>query len=394
MIEIQLKRNKEQALKRRHPWIFSGALAPMRTEPEDGSIVRVVDSKGNYIASGHYHRGSIAVRILSYGDEDLMDLGFWKKKLTGAWQTRRRIGLLGVEHTTCFRIVHGEGDGLSGLIVDGYNRTAVLQCHSIGMHRQRDLIAQALIETSEGHLEAVYDKSHDALPRSYAAAMKNGFLIGEGMESTIVLENDDKFKIDFVTGQKTGFFLDQRDNRALLALYAEGKSVLNTFCYTGGFSIAALNTGAAAVTSVDVSSKAMDLTAENVELNKPFSGKHIGHTADVLKYFKTEENLYDIVVVDPPAFAKSLKKRHNAVQGYKRLNAAAIQRIKPGGLLFTFSCSQVVDRALFNNTITAAAIEAGRPAKVLHYLGQGADHPVSLFHPEGHYLKGLVVLVE
>ena len=392
-MDIWLKPKKEIALERKHPWIFSGALAHMHEEPEDGTIVRVCDSKGNYIASGHYHRGSIAVRILSYQDENLSNIDFWKTAIQDAWDCRKLVGLLDGKSTNSFRLIHGEGDNLSGLVVDVYGSTAVLQCHSIGMYLQKELIAQAIMETSNKRIENIYDKSKEALPRAFSAGLEDGYIVGAGSGECTISENNHSFKINLETGQKTGFFLDQRDNRALLAKYAAGKSVLNTFCYTGGFSVYAFRAGASSVISVDVSSKAMLITDENIKLNAAVASNHISVTQDAMSFFKENETLFDIVVVDPPAFAKSMNKRHNAVQGYKRLNAAAIKCIKPGGLLFTFSCSQVVDRELFYNTITAAAIESGRSARVLHHMGQGADHPVSLFHPEGHYLKGLVVRV-
>jgi Predicted SAM-dependent methyltransferases len=293
--------------------------------------------------------------------------------------------------------VHGEGDGLSGLVVDVYADVAVMQCHSIGMHLQRDTIAVALREVLGKKLRAVYDKSMESLPPNYAAGQQNGYLWASTEDpapTAVVEEFDVKFRVDWVTGQKTGFFLDQRDNRKLLADYAAGKTVLNAFCYTGGFSCHALRAGASLVHSVDVSPKAIALCAENVALNAPFNGVHEGYAEDVLKFLKNTDRAYEIAVIDPPAYAKSLDKRHNAVQGYKRLNAEALRKVAPGGLLFTFSCSQVVDRELFYHTVAAAAMEVGRPVRVLHHLSQSADHPVSLFHPEGAYLKGLVLYVD
>jgi 23S rRNA (cytosine1962-C5)-methyltransferase len=297
-----------------------------------------------------------------------------------------------------YRLVHGEGDGLSGLIIDIYGDTAVVQCHSIGMHRQIDLIAAALETVFEGRLHAVYDKSYESLPVRYAETQSNGYRwIAGGYDTSaphIVSENGVRFRVDWQTGQKTGFFLDQRDNRQLLSRFAPGKSVLNAFCYTGGFSCYALKAGARLVHSVDISQRAMELCAENVTLNAPFSGTHEGYTEDVLRFLKQNEKRYEVAVIDPPAYAKSLDKRHNAVQGYKRLNVEAIKSVAHGGVLFTFSCSQVVDRELFYHTIAAAAMEVGRPVRVLHHLSQGADHPVSLFHPEGSYLKGLVLKLD
>lgn len=395
MTNIYLKKGKDEPVKRRHPWVFSGAIAGMDTQPEDGDIVTVCDSKGNPLGVGHYHNGSIAIRIMSFEAADPSSVEFWVDKFTNALEVRHTCGLPTPGQTDAYRLTHGEGDGLPGLVVDVYGTTAVVQCHSIGMHRQKDLIAEGLSTVLKGQIDGIYDKSVESLPPKYAALQQNGYLWnnGKAQETTVVSENGVKFKIDWVTGQKTGFFLDQRDNRQLLAQFAKGKSVLNTFCYTGGFSCYALQAGATEVHSVDVSARAMELTVENVELNRPFEGQHEAITADVLTWLRTCERQYEVMVVDPPAFAKSLDKRHNAVQGYKRLNALAMEKVAPGGIMFTFSCSQVIDRELFYNTIAAAAIEAGREIRVLHHLTQGPDHPVSMFHPEGSYLKGLVLHV-
>ncbi|MCC6462865.1 MAG: class I SAM-dependent rRNA methyltransferase [Saprospiraceae bacterium] len=394
--KIFLKPGKEEPVRRFHPWVFSGAIQRQEGHAQDGDVVEVLDRNGRLLGLGHFHHGSIAVRLLHFGEADLNSPGFWVRKLTTALQVRQTAGLAGSAGTNCYRLVHGEGDGLSGLVADRYGDTVVLQCHSIGMHRQRLLIAEALQQVLGKELRAVYDKSKEALPPKYAEAMDNGYLLGEPSEAgpATVLENDVAFKVDWVTGQKTGFFLDQRDNRQLLARFARDKTVLNTFCYTGGFSAYALRAGARLVHSVDVSARAMELTAANVALNAPFAGQHEGFTEDVLPFLKRSEEPYEVMIVDPPAFAKSIDKRHNAVQGYKRLNEAALRRVAPGGILFTFSCSQVVDRELFYHTIVAAAMEVKRPVRVLHHLTQGADHPVSLFHPEGSYLKGLVLYVE
>jgi len=393
MIKVFLKPGKEVPVLRFHPWVFSGAIARVEGHPADGAIVEVFSKRGELLGVGHFHHGSIAVRLLSFGPADLASEDFWTEKLQNALQVRK----LALGDSSTFRLVHGEGDGLSGLIVDIYGKTAVVQCHSIGMHRQRDLIAAALKKVFGEKLEAVYDKSADTLPPKYAENQANEYLFSapdslSGM--TIIEENGVKFKVDWETGQKTGFFLDQRDNRQLLAKFAVGKTVLNAFCYTGGFSCYALKAGATLVHSVDISAKAMELTTENAALNAPFSGQHEGFTEDVLRFLKNTERQYEVMVIDPPAYAKSLEKRHNAVQGYKRLNVEAIKKVAPGGILFTFSCSQVVDRELFYHTIAAAAMEVGRPIRVLHHLTQGADHPVSLFHPEGSYLKGLVLFVD
>jgi 23S rRNA (cytosine1962-C5)-methyltransferase len=397
MLKVFLKPGKEVPVLRFHPWVFSGAIARTEGNPADGDVAEVYSKRGELLGVGHFHHGSIAVRLLSFEAADLESEGFWEEKFQNALSVRKTIGLTDNPESDCFRLVHGEGDGLSGLIIDLYGDTAVLQCHSIGMHRQRDLITAALRKIFGEKLQAVYDKSADTLPPKYAEHQTNGYSWSASVfpaGNAVVIENGVRFKVDWVAGQKTGFFLDQRDNRRLLAQFAPGKSVLNAFCYTGGFSCYALQSGATLVHSVDISAKAMDLTAENVALNAPFPGQHEGFTDDVLRFLKNTEMHYEVMVVDPPAFAKSIEKRHNAVQGYKRLNVEAIKKVAPGGILFTFSCSQVVDRELFYHTIVAAAMEAGRPVRVLHHLTQGADHPVSLFHPEGAYLKGLVLFVE
>ncbi len=394
--KIILKPGKDEPVRRFHPWIFSGAIARMEGSPADGDLAEVFGRDGRLLGVGHFHHGSIAVRLLAFGAADLQDPGFWEQKFRSAFQVRQTTGLAGNPDTDCYRLVHGEGDGLSGLIVDIYGPAAVLQCHSIGMHRQRHLIADALKSLYGEKLTVVYDKSKEALPPKYADQMQNEYLLNapEGDAQPPVRENGVQFRVDWETGQKTGFFLDQRDNRQLLSRFVRGKTVLNTFCYTGGFSCYALKAGAQLVHSVDVSAKAMELTAQNVALNAPYLGQHEGFTEDVLRYLNQTDRQYEVMIVDPPAYAKSMDKRHNAVQGYKRLNEAALRKVAPGGILFTFSCSQVVDRELFYHTIAAAAMEVKRPVRVLHHLTQGADHPVSLFHPEGSYLKGLVLYVE
>ncbi len=392
MPKIFLKPKKDEPVRRFHPWIFSGAIQKMEGQPADGDTVEVFGSNGDYLATGHFSAGtSIAVRLFSFEKTD-GGLDFWVKRLGAALQYRRAIGLVGNARTTCFRLVHAEGDGLPGLIVDVYGTTAVMQCHSVGMHRQRQLIAEALLKIGAEMVTSVYDKSKETLPPNYAATIANGYLAGQenGQE---VRENGHAFFVDWEAGQKTGFFLDQRDNRELLGRYVAGKSVLNSFCYSGGFSVYALAAGASLVHSVDVSQKAVDWAKKNLSLNNFDPETHACFTEDVQKYLQ-DCPVYEVVVVDPPAFAKNISKRHNAVQGYKRLNAAAIRKVAPGGILFTFSCSQVVDRELFYNTIVAAAIEAGRQVRVMHHLSQPPDHSVSLFHPEGSYLKGLVLYVE
>ncbi len=393
---VTLKSGKEEPVLRYHPWVFSGAIARVSGNASDGAIAGVFDRQGRLLGVGHFHQGSIAVRILHFGEADIRSAEFWEQKLRLCQAVRRRVGLPS-PHTDCYRLAHGEGDGLSGLIIDIYGQVAVMQCHSIGMHLQRQTIAEAIFAVFEGAVQAVYDKSAEALPPQYAAGMENGLLLhhpGAPSEACVVKENGAQFRVNWAQGQKTGFFLDQRENRALIGHLAAGKTVLNTFCYTGGFSAYALKQGASLVHSVDVSGRAVELSNENMALNAPYPGVHEAFAEDTLRFLKQSDQGYDMVIVDPPAYAKSIEKRHNAVQGYKRLNAAAFARVNPGGLLATFSCSQVVDRQLFYNTVVAAALESGRKASVLYHLTQGPDHPVSLFHPEGAYLKGLVLFVE
>jgi 23S rRNA (cytosine1962-C5)-methyltransferase len=383
---IYLKPGKERPVQRFHPWIFSGAISRMDAQVIDGDVVFVKDASGNVLGTGHYQKGSITVRILAF-EEKLVDAEFWLQRISNCFNQRKAIGFPNAE-TNCYRLIHAEGDGLPGLIVDIYGDTAVVQSHSIGMYLSRIEIAKAIVEASKGNIKNVYDKSVDALGNADA----NSFLIGSESPD-FVLENGRKFHIDVVQGQKTGFFLDQRDNRELLGKYSAGKKVLNTFCYTGGFSVYALNRGATLVHSIDSSKKAIELTNVNVALNAPFEGDHESIVADVPEWLKAHNEVYDVIILDPPAFAKHLDARHRAVQAYKRLNKNAMEMIAPNGILFTFSCSQVVDRELFRNTITAAAIESGRRVSILHQLTQPADHPVSIYHPEGEYLKGLVLLV-
>ena len=402
MYKIILKKGKEDIVRRFHPWIFSGAVHSTETGISDGDLVEVLDYKKNFLAVGYYNNGSIVVRILSFEKTEI-DQSFWTNKIQNAYDFRTRLGLTNSKSTTCYRLIHAEGDGLPGLIVDIYSAVAVIQCHSIGMHRQIEAIKNALISVFKEQITAIYEKSFETLHLSIGTPtaqdnsqfeVKNAYIFGKSEVPVTVSENDCAFAIDWETGQKTGFFLDQRDNRDLIARYVEGKTVLNAFCYSGGFSVYALKAGAKSVHSVDISQKAIDLTDKNVGLNQPFKGTHTSLTADVLQFLKENKNVYDVMVVDPPAFAKSIAKRHNAVQAYKRLNAMALSQITEGGMLFTFSCSQVVDRQLFYDTIVAAAIEAGRKVRVMHHLTQPADHPVNIFHPEGAYLKGLVLYVE
>ena len=403
MNKIYLKKGKDEAVRRFHPWIFSGAIAKMlmngqEAQIPDGDLVEVLDYRQQPLATGYYNDGSIAVRILTFDPSETIDAHFWQKRLQNAFDYRKRLGLTDSKLTNAYRLVHAEGDGLPGLIVDVYHQTAVVQCHSIGIHRQLDAISNALQKVYKEKLIAIYDKSSETLPPQYVSQkeLKNGYIFGDAETPTTVLENGHSFAVDWITGQKTGFFLDQRDNRALITRYSKDKTVLNAFCYSGGFSVYALKAGATSVHSVDISPKAIHLTNENVQLNANDlnQGTHQSTAADVLPFLKDNEAVYDVMVIDPPAFAKSMSKRHNAVQAYKRLNTMALRQITEGGILFTFSCSQVVDRQLFYDTIVAAAIEAGRKVRVMHHLTQPADHPVSMFHPEGAYLKGLVLYVE
>lgn len=384
-----LNKGREEAIRRMHPWVFSGAIAKQSGTIQDGDLVEIVSHSGEFLARGHYHDGSIKVRILTYQEEGI-DIEFWKKRLLNALAARQALIL---ENTDTYRLVHGEGDGLPGLIIDVYNGVAVLQAHTIGMHRCLLDISEALQEIMGSDLRAVYDKSKDTLPGQYAASLANGYLFGQLEAPHEVHEYGRKFLVDWEKGQKTGFFLDQRDNRELLAHYAKDKDVLNAFSYSGGFSVYALSAGAKSVVSIDVSGKATALGDQNVALND-YTDRHASLTEDVMKWLATTQDTYDIVVLDPPAFAKSLSARHRAVQGYKRLNVEGISRVRPGGLLFTFSCSQVVDRELFYNTVVAACMVVGRKARVLHQLTQGPDHPVNVFHPEGSYLKGLVLRID
>ncbi len=403
MHTIILKKGRDEAVRRFHPWIFSGAIQRMDVDKsqnaknvlEDGDLVEVVDAKNQFLAMGYYNDGSITVRVLSFEKEDI-NAAFWAKKIQNAYAYRKKIGLIGSKATNSYRLIHAEGDGLPGLIIDVYHTVAVVQCHGIGMHRQITMIQEALKSVFGENLLAIYDKSSETLPSQYVSQinLKNDYLWGQSEVPLTVLENGNAFAIDWITGQKTGFFLDQRDNRDLISRYVKGKTVLNAFSYSGGFSVYALQAGAKSVHSVDISQKAIDLTDRNVELNRPFEGEHTALAADVLHFLKDNQSVYDIMIVDPPAFAKSIAKRHNAVQAYKRLNAMALRQITEGGVLFTFSCSQVVDRQLFYDTIVAASIEAGRKVRVMHHLTQPADHPVNIFHPEGSYLKGLVLYVE
>ena len=390
---LTIAKGKEHSIQRKHPWVFSGALASDTSELQDGDLVCLTTKKQQILGIGHFQHATISVRILSF-DYETIDEAFYERRLSNAYQLRLRIGLLNTNNNI-FRICHGEGDLLPGLIIDYYNGVAVIQCHSFGMYRQVELIAQALQKVIGPELKAIYHKSSDTLPKREVAAAgaPDGYLFGEVATPHLAKENGVQYQIDWINGQKTGFFIDQRENRALLGKYAQGKKVLNTFCYSGGFSLQALQHGATLVHSLDSSKKAIVLTDANVALNQ-FEDRHGSICEDAMDYMKNLPEDYDIIVLDPPAFAKHRDKRHQAIQGYKRLNAHAIRQIKPGGLIFTFSCSQVVDTLLFTNTVIAAAIEAGRSCRILEQLHQPADHPIQAFHPEGAYLKGLVIQID
>lgn len=390
-----LDERKANLLDRRHPWLFTGAVRRAEGKPQEGDPIHIALPDGTVLATAHYQaEGSIAARILAF-EKRVIDADFWIQRLQNALTTRQAAQLTNNPETNTFRWVHAEGDGLPGLIIDYYNGTAVLQAHSGGMWRARYDICQALQAVMGSRLQAVYDKSAETLAAGSQLVANNGYLYGTGTGNTIAQENGLQFKIDWQSGQKTGFFIDQRDNRHLVAHYAPQRRVLNTFCYTGGFSAYALRAGAALVHSIDSSGRAIALTDENIALNGFAQAQHQSYQADTLRFLQqSPHSAYDLIILDPPAYAKHLSARHKAVQGYKRLNALALQRIASGGILFTFSCSAVVTRQLFYDTITAAAIEAQRPVRVLHHLYQPPDHPVSLFHPEGEYLKGLVLYCE
>lgn len=389
--KIVLKKGKEYSIQRFHPWIFSGAINRMEGEVNDGCWVEVADYKSSILGYGHYQNGSIAVRMLSF-DSTAPAGDFWERKIARAKLTREASGLPSPE-TNCYRVAHAEGDGVPGLIIDQYDGVFIVQAHSVGMHNDRMHIAAALQQVYPT-LKAIYYKSQSTLPGKLRDEDTKTYLAGMAPVPHVVLENKHRFLIDWEEGQKTGFFLDQRENRRLLGDFSKGKSVLNTFCYTGGFSVYALHAGASLVHSVDASEKAISLTRKNIEVNGFDPHLHECFAIDTFEFLKDRQQFYDVIILDPPAFAKHRDARHQAVKGYQRLNAEAFRVIKPGGIVFTFSCSQVVDRQLFYDTVVSAAIQAGRNIKVLHHLSQPADHPVSIFHPEGDYLKGLVLFVE
>lgn len=389
---IQLKKGKEESLKRFHPWIFSGAILRMDEGIEEGELVKVLTFHREFIAIGHYQIGSIAVRILSFRDITI-DQEFWKSRLKTALNMRIAIGIADNPTNNTYRLVHGEGDLLPGLIIDCYGKTAVMQAHSVGMHVERLPICEALRSVMGSRIEHVFYKSETTLPFKAELGQQDGFLYG-GSDDNVAIENGLKFHVDWLKGQKTGFFVDQRENRTLLEKYAKNRSVLNMFCYTGGFSVYAMRGGAKLVHSVDSSAKAVELTNANIELNFPSDARHEAFCDDAFKYLDAHDAQYDLVVLDPPAFAKHRAALRNALKGYTRLNVKGFERIKPGGILFTFSCSQVVTKENFRNAVFTAAAQAKRKVRILHQLHQPADHPINIYHPEGEYLKGLVLYVE
>ena len=391
MISIILKPKKEESLLRFHPWVFSGAIMRVDGKPVEGDLVEVLDCNKNFLAIGHYQIGSISVRVVTFEKQNV-DEHFWADKIKKAYNLRTSIGLISQTNNT-YRLIHGEGDSLPGLIIDVYNDTAVMQAHSVGMHHIRETLAKAIVAVIP-EVKNVYYKSETTLPFKAPVDPEDGYLIGSDSKNYIGTENGLKFGVDWLRGQKTGFFVDQRDNRSLLEAYSKGKSVLNMFCYTGGFSVYAMRGGATLVHSVDSSAKAIELTDKNVELNFPGDKRHASFADDAFKYLNANEQKYDVIILDPPAFAKHRDALRNALKGYKRLNAKGFEAIKPGGIMFTFSCSQVVTKEQFRLAVFSAAAESGRNVRILHQLTQPADHPVNIYHPEGEYLKGLVLWVE
>lgn len=395
---IVLKKGKEDSLARKHPWIFSGAIQRFDKDLQEGSVVRIVSAQGDFIAIGHWQIGSIAVRVLSFEDERI-DADFYIKRIATALDVRRSIGLLRADETdghtanTTFRLVHGEGDNLPGLIIDIYGRTAVMQAHSVGMHADRMTVAEALKNVLGDGLEAVYYKSETTLPYKAELGQENGFIFGQS-DNNIAIENGLKFHIDWLKGQKTGFFVDQRDNRMLLEQYSKGRRVLNMFCYTGGFSVYSMRGGAELVHSVDSSAKAVELVNRNMDLNFPDDTRHKAFAADAFKFLDEMAGNYNLVILDPPAFAKHRDALKQALRGYTKLNAKAMEKMPKGSILFTFSCSQAVNKEQFRTAVFAAAMQTGRSIRILHQLHQPADHPINIYHPEGEYLKGLVVYIE
>ncbi len=392
MTNLYLKRGKEESLRRFHPWVFSGAIHHIEGDIEEGSLVRVLTSDGQFVAVGQWQIGSIAVRVLTFSDVAIDD-AYWASRLAAALEVRKSIGVAGQEDNDTYRLVHGEGDNLPGLIIDMYGRTAVMQAHSVGMHLCRLEIARALKQVMGDMLDNVYYKSETTLPYKAGLEQENGFLLGNTADN-VATENGLKFHIDWLKGQKTGFFVDQRDNRSLLEHYSKGRSVLNMFCYTGGFSVYAMRGGARLVHSVDSSAKAVDLVNANIALNFPGDTRHAAYADDAFKYLDKMGDQYDLIILDPPAFAKHKDALRNALKGYTRINYKAFEKIQPGGILFTFSCSQAVNKDQFRMAVFTAAAQAKRKVRILHQLHQPADHPINIYHPEGEYLKGLVLYVE
>ena len=389
---IYLKKGKDESLKRLHPWIFSGAIHHMEGNPNEGDCVRVFTSEGQFIAVGHYQIGSIAVRVLSFEDQEV-GVPFWTRRIAEAYAVRRSLGIIDGTYNNVYRLVHGEGDRLPGLIVDVYGHTAVMQAHSVGIHNCREQIADALMQVLDGTVDSIYYKSETTLPFKADLGPENSFIRGSAADN-VATEYGLQFHIDWLKGQKTGFFVDQRENRRLLESYAKGRSVLNMFCYTGGFSVYAMRGGATLVHSVDSSAKAIDLTNQNIALNFPDDKRHQAYAEDAFKYMERAGTDYDLIVLDPPAFAKHKDALRNALKGYTKLNAKAFEKIKPGGILFTFSCSQAVNKDQFRLAVFTAAAQSRRHVRILHQLHQPADHPINIYHPEGEYLKGLVLYVE
>lgn len=389
---IYLKRGKEESLKRFHPWVFSGAIHHADSGITEGETVRVIGADNTFLAVGHYQVGTIAVRILSFRDVEI-DEAFWYARLKAAYEMRLSIGIAGNPLNNTYRLVHGEGDNMPGLVIDCYGDTAVMQAHSVGIHVCRKVIAEMLVKVMEGTIRNVFYKSETTLPYKAELGQENGFIIGGSNDNT-AMENGLLFHVDWLRGQKTGFFVDQRENRSLLERYAKDKRVLNMFCYTGGFSFYAMRGGAQLVHSVDSSAKAIELTNANVELNFPGDERHKAFCDDAFKFLDNFDDIYDLIILDPPAFAKRRGALHNALKGYTRLNVKAFQRIRHGGILFTFSCSQVVTKDQFRQAVFTAAAMSGRKVRILHQLHQPADHPINIYHPEGEYLKGLVLYVE